>query len=82
MSDIPVKEISELLDTVSSKVPKLITSLVDTMYSVESAKKVGQAVGSFYKELVESGIPKEEALKMARDYILSMKDISGFFSNK
>ncbi|HEY8350092.1 MAG TPA: hypothetical protein PK767_05450 [Clostridiales bacterium] len=80
-SDIPVKEIGELLDAVSDKAPKIITSLMDTLYSAESAKKMGQAVGSFYRELVESGIPQEEALKLARDYMLSLKDMTGSFQN-
>lgn len=83
MSDmIPVKEIGELLDEVTSKVPKLIESLIGTMYSSEAGKAMGGAVGSLYKELVESGIPKEDALQMARDYMLSMKDITGMFSEK
>ncbi len=80
-NDIPVKEISELLDEVSNKLPKMITGLMDTLYSVESGKKMGQAVGNFYKELIESGIPQEEALRMARDYMLSLKDIAGTVTN-
>ncbi|MDD4124165.1 MAG: hypothetical protein PHW77_00330 [Eubacteriales bacterium] len=81
-NEIPTKDIGELLDEVSSKIPKLITGLMDTVYSAESGKKMGQSVGSFYKELLESGIPQEEALKMARDYMLSMKDITQSFSNQ
>lgn len=75
-NDIPVKEIGELLDTVSGKLPKMISGLLDTMYSAEAGKKMGQAVGGFYKELTESGIPSEEALKMARDYMLSIKELA------
>jgi len=81
-NEIPIKDIGELLDEVSSKIPKLITGLMDTVYSAESGKKMGQSVGSFYKELLEVGIPQEEALKMARDYMLSMKDITQSFSNQ
>ena len=84
MVDIPVKEIGELLDTVSGKVPKLISGLIETVYSTETGKKIGQSVGSLYKELVGSGIPEEDALKMAKDYMLSIKDIAanfGEFSN-
>ena len=77
MADIPVKEIGQLLDEVSGKVPKLISGILDTLYSAESGKKMGQSVGSLYKELIECGIPEEEALKMARDYMLSIKDIAG-----
>ena len=63
-NEIPTKEIGELLDEVSTKIPKLLSSLMDTLYSVESGKKMGQAVGVFYKELLESGIPQEDALKI------------------
>jgi hypothetical protein len=75
-NDIPVKDISELLDAVSGKIPKMIGGIMDTMYSAEAGQRMGQAVGSFYKELVNSGIPPQEAIKMARDYMLSIKEIA------
>ena len=65
-----------MLDTITDKIPQLITGVVNTLYSAEAGKNIGQAVGSLYKELVESGIPKEAALDMAKSYMLSMKDIS------
>jgi len=74
-NDIPVKEIAELLDEVSGKLPKMISGLLDTMYSADAGKKMGQAVGSFYKELIDSGIPSDEALKMSKDYMLSIKEL-------
>lgn len=78
-SDIPVKEIGELLDEVSGKLPKMISGLMDTMYSAEAGKKMGQAVGGFYKELIDSGIPSEDALKMSKDYMLSIKELVNSF---
>lgn len=80
-NEIPSKEIGELLEEVSTKVPKLIHGVIESLYSAEAGKNMGQAVGNLYKELVESGIPPEEALKMAKDYMLSLKDISGNFAN-
>jgi len=77
MADIPVREIGALLDEVSGKVPKLITGLLDTIYSAEAGQKMGKSVGNLYKELVDSGIPQEEAIKMAKDYMLSIKDMVG-----
>ena len=71
-----VKELAEMLDTITDKIPQLITGVVNTLYSAEAGKNIGQAVGSLYKELVESGIPKEAALDMAKSYMLSIKDIS------
>lgn len=71
---IPVDEISRMLDNITEKLPKMITNLMNSLYSAEAGKNMGQAVGSFYKELIESGIPKEEALQMARDYMLTLKN--------
>lgn len=74
--DIPVKEIGELLDAVSGKLPNLVSGLMSSLYSPEAGKNMGKAVGSFYKELLEAGIPPEEAAKMAKDYMLSIKDVA------
>jgi hypothetical protein len=78
-NDIPVKEIGELLDEVTNKLPKMINGLMETVYSAEAGKKMGQAVGGFYKELIDSGIPPEEALKMSKDYMLSIKELMNSF---
>ena len=80
-NEIPVAEIGALLNEVSEKVPKLINGLIDTIYSADTGKKMGQSVGNFYKELVESGFPEEDALKMAKDYMLSIKDIAKIIEN-
>lgn len=71
-----VKNLSEILDTVTDKIPLLINGIVSTLYSAEAGKNMGQAVGSLYKELLEAGIPEDAALEMAKSYMISMKDIS------
>jgi len=38
---------------------------------------MAESVGTFYKRLVESGIPKEDALEMARGYMINLRDIMG-----
>ena len=76
MSTPNAKEIGDLLDTVTYKLPKFINGLIGTLYSAEAGKNMGQAVGSLYNELIESGIPKEDAIKMAKDYMLSLKDLT------
>ena len=82
MDEIPVKAIGELLDEVSGKLPKLFSGLMGSLYSAEAGKNMGQAVGSFYHELLDAGIPQDEAMKMARDYMLSLKEIAHSFSSK
>ena len=70
-----MKELEEMLDVVSKKVPKLIRELVGTLYSPESGANMGQAVGAFYKGLVESGLPADVAVEMAKEYSLSFTQI-------
>lgn len=72
------KEIGEILDAVSDKIPKLISGIVNSLYSPEAGKNMGKAVGSLYQELLESGIPQDVALEMAKNYMISLKDISKF----
>ncbi len=74
-SQIPVQEISDLLEAVSKKVPDLISSLLRTVYSQEAGTEMGKAVGGLYKELIAADIPQDVALKMATDYMISLKDV-------
>jgi hypothetical protein len=69
------KEIGEILDVVSDKIPALLRGLRDVLYSKESAENMADSVGTFYKKLVEAGIPKEDALDMARGYMINLRDI-------
>jgi len=81
-NEIPIKEISELLDEIGKKAPKLIGGLIEALFSAEEGQKMGRAVGAYYKELLEAGIPKEDALKMARDYMQAMKSIVDDYSRQ
>jgi hypothetical protein len=65
------------LDAVGTKIPVMITNILKTVYSEEAGRNVGRAVGTLYQELMNSGIPKETALKMATDYMISFKDLLG-----
>jgi len=72
-----VQDLREVLEVVSDKVPALLRGLRDVLYSKESAENMAESVGTFYKRLVESGIPKEDALEMARGYMINLRDIMG-----
>lgn len=69
------EDVAQILDTVSEKIPALIRGTIGSLYAPETGAQLGQAVGAFYKELVASGIPAEDALKMAKDYMLTIKNI-------
>ena len=68
-------EVKEILEVVADKVPHLLTQLRNTLFSADAGRELGQAVGAFYKELIENGIPADEALKMAKDYISTLQGV-------
>lgn len=68
------KEVSEVLDTVSEKVPKLIKGIMDNLYSEDSGKQLGKSVGNFYKELLDAGISTADALSLTKEYLGTLKD--------
>lgn len=73
---IPTKQIGELLEMVSTKVPKLMSEMLAILYSEEAGTRLGKSIGIFYKELVNAGIPPEEAMAMTRDYMNYVKDLA------
>jgi len=74
-SDIPVEDIKELMDALTEKLPNLLNQLRGALFSAEAGQDLGRAVGAFYKELVDSGIPVEDALAMAKSYIGSLQSV-------
>jgi|HigsolmetaAR203D_1030402.scaffolds.fasta_scaffold00027_44 hypothetical protein len=76
-----IQELQEVLGIISEKVPKLITEMLRTVYSEEAGAQMGKAVGKFYQELVASGIPAQDALIMAKDYMNTIKSVTSNFSN-
>ena len=72
-----VEDVREILEAVSDQVPGLLKGLRDVIYSKEAAENMADAVSTFYKKLVDAGIPKEEALDMARGYVINLREILG-----
>jgi hypothetical protein len=63
------EEIEAVLSAVSSQVPGLIKNIIASVFSEEAGRNMGKAAGSFYKELKDSGMPEEMALRMTEDYM-------------
>ena len=72
-----VDDLRELLEAVSDQVPGLLRGLRNVIYSKEAAENMADAVSTFYKKLVDAGIPRDEALDMARGYVLNLREILG-----
>lgn len=63
------EEVKAILGVVSKEVPALIKGIVGSVFSEEAGRDMGKAAGAFYKELKESGMPDEIAVKMTENYI-------------
>jgi hypothetical protein len=70
-----IDDLKEILGIVTDKVPGILRGLRDVLYSKDAAENMGEAVATFYKKLVEAGIPKEEAMDMTRGYMINLRDI-------
>jgi len=67
--------IGAVLDVVTEKVPALLTSLRSTLYSPQAGEEIGRGVGAFYKELVASGVPENDAIQMTRSYLSTLQEV-------
>jgi len=63
------EEVKAILGVVSKELPPLIKGIIGSVFSEESGRDMGKAAGAFYKELKESGMPDETAVKMTENYI-------------
>jgi hypothetical protein len=70
------KDIAELMDSISTKIPTLIKGVMESFYSPETATQMGRAVAEFRKALLEGGIPEREAMEMTRQYMSTLTNLS------
>jgi len=63
------EEVKAVLEVVSKEVPTLIKGIIGAVFSEEAGRDMGKAAGAFYKELKESGMPDEIAVRMTENYI-------------
>jgi len=69
MVDKEAEEVKEILSAVSTQVPTLIRSILAAVFSEEAGRNMGKAAGAYYKELKDSGMPEQVAVKMTEDYM-------------
>jgi hypothetical protein len=72
-----IDDLKELLGVVTDKVPGILRGVRDVIYSKDAAENMAEAVATFYKKLVDAGIPKDQAMDMTRGYMINLRDIFG-----
>ncbi len=63
------ENLKELLSVVSTEVPTMIKSIVNTVFSEEAGRNMGKAAAAYYKELKAGGLPDEVAVKLTQEYM-------------
>ena len=72
------EDIKQILSAVRTEVPGLVRDIVNILYSEESAKNMGKAVGIYFKTLQQNGIPEEVALEMTKGYVINIGKMFDF----
>jgi hypothetical protein len=63
------ENIKEILGVVSTEVPAMIKSIVNTVFSEEAGRNMGKAAAAYYKELKAGGLPEDVAVKLTQEYM-------------
>lgn len=63
------KEIKEILEAVSSTVPKLLNEITEALFSAEKSEAFGMAVAKFYKSMVDAGMNEERAFELTQKFM-------------
>ena len=63
------KALPELFKAINDSVPQMISGIIGAVYSPEAAGNMGAAVGTFYRKLIEEGIPEPVALDMTKKFV-------------
>lgn len=80
-SEMPdAKELKEILNTVSTEIPKLLESIGKVFSNPENANQIGKAVAQFYKELVAAGMSPQQAYELTKEYMSSFS-LGGLISS-
>lgn len=66
-----VKELKEVLQVVSTEIPKLLESISSTMYKSDNVENLGKAIAKFYKELIDAGMDQKQAFELTRSFMSS-----------
>jgi hypothetical protein len=74
------KELKEILNTVSTEIPKLLESIGKVFSNPENANQIGKAVAQFYKELLSAGMNPTQAYELTKEYMSSFS-LGGLISS-
>jgi hypothetical protein len=75
------EELKNILGVVSKEIPDMIKNIMGSVFSEEAGRNMGKAAGAYYKELKESGLPDDVAIKMTQEYMRTFTNLGELFKN-
>lgn len=64
-----IDKLKEVLNIVSTEIPKILDAISKTIYSPENAERLGEQTAAFYKKLKEAGMNDEQAAKLTEAFM-------------
>jgi len=65
------QEVKEILQVVSTEIPKLLESITNMMNKPENAENLGKSLAIFYKQLKDAGMDDKQAFELTQKYMAS-----------
>lgn len=63
------EELKEVLNVVSTEIPKLLESISNMIYNKDNAENFGKSVAVFYKQMVDAGMDQKQAFELTQKYM-------------
>ncbi|OGS44712.1 MAG: hypothetical protein A3K76_02585 [Euryarchaeota archaeon RBG_13_57_23] len=69
--EMDAEKLKEVMSVISTEIPKLLDALNKQLSNPESAKKMGEVVAQFYKQMIDSGMGPKEAYALTEKFMSS-----------
>jgi len=63
------QEVKEILNVVSTEIPKLLESISATLFKPENAEQLGKSVAQFYKQMKDAGMDDQQAYRLTQEFM-------------
>lgn len=71
-TDMPeAKEVKEILEVISTEIPKLLESISNVIYKAENAETMGKSIAAFYQQMKKAGMDDKQAFELTQQYMKS-----------
>lgn len=66
-----VEKVKEVMSIMSTEIPKLLDAVNKQLSNPDNARKMGEVVAQFYKQLKDSGMSEQQAFALTEEFMSS-----------